>query len=204
MNPQTIVKEEYKADEIVLNSGLSEDRVLFTVYGQTPERSYEDRDVYFSAEYMDWESNFISHLKAEDAIKLGQLLVEHGTKALLANMYQHQRIHHSTLLTRYINEGRVDKIIMTVIDENPANHGEGYRTYLIKPIWKDGKVPEFQEDFEFEQIIYWSPFEDEYTEQLSEWLVPIEFVGYDRAAEVEAFNKSVEEFSGDGNFKVVE
>jgi hypothetical protein len=203
--PQTVVKDPYNPEVIILNSGVSGHPIAFTVHGQTPDRTYEDRDVYFAIDeqvmasiYADKairpDFNFYSHLRAEDAIQLGQALVAHGTRALMANMIQHQHIHHENNLKRFISEDRVEKIVFTMINDRPANHGDGWKVYSVKPVWNDGKAPEFQEDFEFETIVYWSPFEDEFKQQTGYWEVPIEFVGYDHEKEVAAFNKMVEEY----------
>lgn len=54
--------------------------------------------------------------------------------------------------------------------------------------------PMYDEDFSFETIIHWSPFEDDYKQQLSYWGGDkVEFKGYDREAELEAFHKNMNE-----------
>jgi hypothetical protein len=84
---------------------------------------------------------------------------------------------------------------MTMVDEHPANHGAGFRTYLVKPQWKPKKAPKYQEDFQFETIIYWSPFPKEYERQLKHWGNHVEFVGYDHDAEVAEFHRMCAEMS---------
>jgi hypothetical protein len=183
----TVVKKELKPTKLNLKGGLSDENVTFEVYGMNVERSFEDREVYFEA--------FEGHtwLRAEDAIRLGQTLIEHGTNALMANMINHQLIHAYNTLKRFHSEERFENVTLTVVDENPANYGGSYRTYKVAPNWLEGKVPEFYEDFSFETIISWSPFEDEYKQQLEQWWNPI-IQGYDREAELEAFQKALDEF----------
>jgi len=156
---QTVVKTEYVGETLKFENSLSESIYEFEVHGLTPERSYEDRDVYFRFSESGW-------LRGEDAIALGQLLVKHGTNALMANMIQHQHIHHISNVTRWLKEGRIEKVHMKMVDENPVNYGRGFRTYLVIPLWKNGMAPKYQEDFSFETVIYWSPLEEDYKKQL--------------------------------------
>lgn len=195
--PQTIVKEQYSMEKLEFRAGLSDEIVAFQVYGTTPDHTYEDRDVYFDM------SVPYAHLRGEDAIALGQALIKHGTNALKANMYQHQHIHHMNTLKRFIADGLVEKLIFKVVDESPANYGKGCKTYVVKPVWAN-EPPEYNEDFEFETIVYWSPFEEEYNEQIGFWEVPIEFDGYDREQDIADFNKEVEEYEANAEVATAE
>jgi hypothetical protein len=187
--PQTVVKEQYVPEEVTFDRTWNDQPLKFTIHGMTPDRTYEDRDVYF-------ESNCTGmSMRAEDAITLGTKLIEHGRRAMLANMYQHQHIHHVNQLKRFIREERVEKLIFTVTDEHPANHGSGWRLHTVTPVWVEGKAPRYNEDFEFETIVYWSPFKKEFEHQLAEWKVPVEIANYDREQDVANFQKAVEEFS---------
>jgi hypothetical protein len=184
--PQTVIKEKYELETFEFETCLGERTMGFEIFGSLPDRTYEDRDVYFA---MGIES---VNIKAEDAIKLGQALISHGTRALMGNMVQHQHIHHINALKRFITKGHVEKIIMTQLDNEVPNFGPGHKLFSIKPIWKD-VAPEFQEDFEFETVYSPSPFEEEFKEQLAYWEVPVELVGYDREQDLADFQKMVEE-----------
>ena len=186
---QTVVKQKYVSEKLVLRAGLSEETISFEVYGQTTDRSYEDRSVFINF------SNGHGWLQGEDAIMLGQLLIKHGTNALMANMINHQLIHESQRLKKFIDEGRVNKVVMTVVDENPANYGEGFRTYHIQPEFKKGKVPDYHENFSFEHVIYWSPIDEEFKDQMDAYGGNVEFIGYDRQAELVAFDRFVAEMN---------
>lgn len=182
---QTVVKEEYGPELIVVNVDPLADEpsgTTFFIFGQTTDRSYEDRDVYFEFPEKGW-------LRGEDAITIGQALIAHGTKALMANMINHQAVHRRHQFEEFIREGRIDKVIMTVVDEHPANYGSGFKTFLVKPTWHEGKAPEYEPEFEFEVVVYWSPFEDSFKEQIEYWGGDkVQLVGYDREKEVADFN----------------
>jgi hypothetical protein len=185
--PQTITREKYEREVLTFERPLFGEKVDFHIQATIPSRTYEDRDVYFAINQSG------TSLRAEDAIKLGQALIENGTRSMLANMYQHQHIHHESSLQRYISEDRVEKVIFTLIDEEVANCAPDWKIYSIKPVWVEGMTPEYSEDFEFESIINWSPLEDEFQQQTGYWKVPVEIVGYDREAEVEKWNEWVKQ-----------
>lgn len=193
---QTVVKEKYGPQRLEYLSGLSENKVAFTVYGQTVERSYEDRTVFFCMAVSDDERDraVLSYLNAEDAIELGQALIEHGRKAMLANMINHQHTHHVDQFKRYRDEGRIDEVILTVIDDNPPNYGEGYKMFSVVPIFKPGMTPEYNEGFSYETVIYFSPFEKEYKKQLEFFGENVRFQGYNREKEVNSFYNREEDF----------
>lgn len=185
--PQTVVKVPFTPDLLIFGSGVSQQPVDFRIKALTPERSYEDRDVFISSENLD----FNIWLRGEDAITLGQLLIEHGQKALLANMIQHQHIHHINILKRYISEDRVEKLIYEVIDDSVPNYGRGWRLHNLYPIWKEGKAPEYDEDFSFETAIYWSPFDNEFNDQKKIFGVPSEILNYDREQDLKEFEEEM-------------
>jgi len=186
---ETILKEEYKEDIFRSSEDLLGNQLEIEIKGLTVDRSFEDRDVYIRIDNLDpiW-------LRGEEAIELGQMLIKHGTNALKANMLNHQHIHMVRRLDTYLKENRIEKVVMTVIDEHPANYGPGFKAYQVKPVWIKGMEPMYDEDFSFETIIYWSPFEDDYKQQLSYWGGDkVKFIGYDREAELEAFHKNMNE-----------
>lgn len=194
---QTIVHEVYESETLTFRNSLFEKDYVFEVCGQTVDRSYEDRSVYF-----DFTEGQRGWLDGEQAIALGQALIKHGTKALMANMINHQAIHQMNLLRKYIRERRVSKLIMEMVDDHPVNYGGGFHTFLIKPVWKkrflgSSKAPEYNEDFCMETVIYWSPIAEEFKDQLKRWGCPIEFVNYNHSKTIAEFQVLVESYSGE-------
>jgi len=201
-------------------------KIQFEIRGQTGERSYEDRSVYLRVgtntpepeepsevtiladgevvcdepqpTCRHLEPNFTMWLNGEDAIELGMKFIEHGKFALEANMINHQAIHTYNRFRRYLEEERVEEVQFKVIDNDPPNHGDGFRLYQITPVWFEGMEPEYDADFIFEKVIYWSPFEAEYADQLDAYTrgTSYSFEGYDRERELRAFNESVRLMSG--------
>jgi len=189
---QTVMKKQMEGETLVYPySSLSPENgnVTFNIQGQTGERSYEDREVYLNI------NDITMWLRGENAIQLGQKLIDHGTFALTSNRINHQHIHQMNQYKRYLSEGIVEGVELVVVDENPVNYGAGFRTYRITPSWIEGKEPEYNEDFSFETVIYWSPFEDEYHDQLDYYTEGLSYsiLGYDRLAEVNAFKDVMEE-----------
>jgi len=181
---QTIVKEKYQSEEFEAVTRLDGEPSKFEVNGQTVEMSYEDRNVYYN-----FNESPEGWLDGEKAIELGTLLIEQGKKALLANMINHQLIHCISIYESYCKEDRVKQVILEMIDDTPVNYGKGFKTFLITPIWKQNKAPEYNEEFCFEDVIYFSPFEDEFENQINKFIVPVLFINYDHKKEVQKFNE---------------
>ncbi|KFZ25611.1 MAG: hypothetical protein KQ78_02185 [Candidatus Izimaplasma bacterium HR2] len=207
---QTVVKKEEKTEKLVYQySSLDDNNVVeFTIQGQTCERSFEDRSVYFAMKSGNTDPisegsvgpaqvDFSMWLQGEDAIAFGVKLIEHGKFALESNMINHQLIHMGNNFRRYLTEERIEEVCFEVIDDAPNNYGGGYRTYSITPIWNEGMAPEYDENFFFEKVIHWSPFEEEYQNQLDYYTngCSYSFVGYDHDEEVRKFNEEVQNFS---------
>lgn len=197
---ETVLKEKLDGEKVVIYNSLHERTSQIEVTAQGVDRSFEDRDVYFS---IDAESSSIKGLglaqghniytewlRAEQAIELGQALIRQGNLAFKENMLNHQLFRMKEALKEFISDGIVEYVRLTVVDENPVNYGSGSRKYLVEPIWIDGKEPEFREDFCFEQVIYFSPFDSEFKEQLEQF-GEVQFVGYDRESEVRKFEEAV-------------
>lgn len=200
--PQTIFDKQEKMevfevmDEMVVSG--PDVPIRFEIQGQSGERSYEDRSVYFNM--MRGEEHLLTTwINGENAIELGMMLINAGKFALEANMINHQAIHQNNAYQRYLEEGRIEEVFFFMVDENPANYGSGFRTYLIKPRWVEGKAPQFDKDFQFEKVIYWSPFAQEYADQLDYYTkgLPYTFDGYDREEEVAIFEQQCAEMSGE-------
>lgn len=209
---QTIVKTPEVTEVLTFpNSSLEDHNVTeITIQGQSGGPSYEDRSVFLSmksgnttpereSDLTIGGGDLTMWLQGEHAIELGIKLIEHGKYALESNMIGHQHIHHKTQYLKFLEEGRVEEIEFKVIDNNPPNFGDGFRAYAITPLWVEGMEPEYQEDFWFETVIYWSPFEDEYADQLDHWTQGLSYsmIGYDREAELRSFNESIRLMSGD-------
>jgi len=160
---ETVVKQEEKEVKIIspYPSSLYLDKeITFTIKGLIPEKSIEDRDVFISIQVtniLKKESmcnNF--WLRGEKAIELGQALIQEGLFALNTNRIQFQALNRVQKLKKFINEDRILKIKVKEIDSNPANCGNNFSVFNIKPIWKTGQKPEFEEDFNFDYVLHYS------------------------------------------------
>ena len=208
MRPETIMREEIHEEFIKVAYPYSmedENTIEFGVLGQTPERTYEDRNVMFTIKTDIVDTTGVHRksidaqmwLNAEDAITLGNRLIAHGNYAMKANMYQHQLIHQKNSLERYVAEGVVDGIIFTLVDRDPLNYGGGFYEFNIKPLFKSGSIPKYDSDFNFNEVIYFSMFSDDFDKQIDQYTggkVGFSFVGYNRDAEVDKFNKQLEQW----------
>ncbi len=183
---ETVLKVEYEQEKFVSSKDILDNGLEIVMEGQTVDRSMEDRDVYLMINNRDtvW-------LRGEEAIELGMMLIKHGNRALTANMLNHQHIHMYRRLKDYLREERIETVIMEMVDEKPANHGSGFRTYSVTPTWIKGMEPMYDEKFNFETVIYWSPFERDFKEQLEKWGGDKVIIkGYNREEELERFNNS--------------
>jgi len=215
---ETVTKKKERSDILEYKfSSLDDDgsaKLRFEIRGQTGERSYEDRSVYLSVTTIpevvgehEGQPVSVSHsqpdfnmwLNGEDAIDLGMKFIEHGKFALEANMVNHQAVHAFRQFQRYLEEERIEEVQFLLLDENPPNYGEGYRLYEIVPVWKQGQAPQYNEDFTFEKVIYWSPFEEEFHDQIDMYTLGTSYhiEGYDREVEVRKFDEGVRLMSGD-------
>jgi len=178
--------------EIPYPSCLSDDsKLTFEIKGLNHERSYEDRDVFLNIKGDDGNINITTWIRGESAIDLGLKLIEHGKFALESNMINHQLIHKVREFKKYLEEDRVEEVEFKLIDSSPVNYGDGFKKFKITPYWIEGKQPEYADDFSFEHIIYWSPFEDKYADQLDYYThgCSYSFIGYDRELEVKRFDE---------------
>lgn len=204
---QTVFNKSIKEEKFVYKNSLFNTKLEINIMGQGVERSYEDRSVYFDLKFTDDEDldgnkkdkikskecEFTTWINGEKAIELGQMLISHGLYSLESNMVNHQKIHHYNSLKSFLDEDRIEKIILTKKDENIKNYGNSFTLFNIKPVWKKNKAPKYQEDFEFEDIICFSSFEKEFKDQLKNFggINKVEFVNYDHNKEVIKFNKFV-------------
>lgn len=171
-------------------------RITFTVVGQTPERSLEDRSVYLNIKSeKNLEREISMWLQGEDAISFGLSLIKQGQFALEANMINHQKNHMENLLFRYIEENRVKLIVYNKIDEHPVNYGEGFHLYKVTPIFYKGKAPKYNEDFCYEDVYYFSPLKDEFSDQIKYYTKGVDYilVEYINDKKVNEFIKEVKE-----------
>jgi len=193
---QTVMNKSIDEEVFKYHNTLFDTSLKINIKGLPVERSYEDRSVYLNLTYNDKEKiEFTTWLNGEDAIKLGQILIKHGLYSLESNMINHQKIHHYNQLKSFFNEDRIDKIILTNIN-NVTTEYTGRYTFNIKPIWKKDKAPKYNEDFNFDDNIYFSPFEKEFKAQLKEFggINNIEFTNYNWENEVEKFKNFSKEY----------
>jgi hypothetical protein len=198
--PETIIRDAETTEELfkpVSSLSPEDEHIKIRVTGQTPERSYEDRSVFFEvyttpspAEPIKLNGT-VSWLQAEDAIELGQMLIRQGAFALKANMIQHQLIHMEQRLKQLLQEGRIEALEFTLVDSSPVNHGPGFKEFRLTPAWKLLRAPEFEKDFSFNKVIYFSPFPKEYAKQLEAYteFCKVKFSNYDHEETIKAFNK---------------
>ncbi len=190
---ETIAKEPEVITEITLPypSNLYDDKVTVKIIGQKGERSYEDRNVFLEFS-RDIDSSM--WVKGEDAIQLGAMLVKAGNFAMKANMYNHQLIHMSRDLDQFIKEGRVKKVLLIGVERNLDGYDSSHVLFKVVPQWRKGKAPQYQEDFEFERIISWSPFPKDFKKQKRRYFgkTPIKFISYDHDDTITRFNRLME------------
>lgn len=194
---QTIFEKDNKEDSFKYKNSLFDTTLDIKICGLKVERSYEDRSVYFNLKFNSNKSDekdleFTTWINGEKAIELGQLLISHGIYSLESNMINHQKIHHYNQLKQFLNDEIVDKTILKMIKDLD----NGNYLFNIKPIWKKNKKPKYQEDFNFDDIIYISPFEKEFKEQMESFggIDNIKFVNYSWEKTVQKFNEFSKKF----------
>lgn len=200
---KTILDDKKEEETFSTSNNLFDDNIKITVYPSGVERSYEDRSVYINISKNKNDISFF--LNGEEAIKVGQLLIKNGLLSLEDNMYNHQKIHAYNNLKEFIDQNIIDKVYVTLLNPAPVNYGDGFYMFNIKPKWKKGKEPEYQEDFNFNDVIYFSPFEDEFNQQLERLggKDKVEFINYDREKEVEEFNNKVKQMENENNLSTM-
>lgn len=203
---QTIMNEEMPEEEFIYNDSLFNTKLSIKMKGNGVERSYEDRSVYLNLNFSDENKDsklkhkevvdLTTWINGEDAIRLGQMLIKHGVYSLESNMVNHQKIHHYNQLDRFLREDRIEKVVITKTSPEAEGYGSGFMIFDIKPVWKEGKAPEYQEDFEFNDVIYFSPFEEEFKKQLEEFggIENVEFVNYSWEEEEKKFQELLKQY----------
>jgi hypothetical protein len=215
---ETVIKDQERSDILEYKFSSLDDegspKLQFEIRGQTGERSYEDRSVYLKVSTtprvvgeLEGQPVSVSHsepdfnmwLNGEDAIELGLKLIEHGNFAMKSNMITHQAIHTFRQFQGYLDAEIVEEVQFELLDENPPNHGDGFRLYRVTPVWKPHMAPQYNEDFSFEKVIYWSPIEEDYHDMIDLYTQGCAYSieGYNREAEVRRFEESVRLMSGD-------
>ncbi|MHA1766137.1 MAG: hypothetical protein ACTSVK_07730 [Promethearchaeota archaeon] len=156
---------------------------------QHPERSYEDRNVYVEMKRISKkkesnsnaslvEMNTSFWLNGELAIELGNKFVEAGNRALGNNRLQAYETIQLLAARNEAKEGKFIKVIIErVSDEMPIGYGAGFYYFNLTYIAEDDLDTRRIKDF----VIYWSPFENEYKEQLKNMHqgLPVENFGWD-------------------------
>ena len=194
---KTVMDKKSVQEDVIMKYPYSmedQETITFSIQGQTIDRSYEDRSVFFQIKTSDTKPihkqiNAAMWLDGEDAIELGLKLINHGKYALEANMINHQLIHQKQKLSKFINDGIVENIIFKLIEKSPNNYGYGFHKFLITPIFSN--PPKYEEDFCFEQVIYFSMIKKDFKNQIKYMIgkTSYSFENYDYKKEVEAFNK---------------
>ena len=185
--------EEEVSETLDYEGGPCGERLSLEIKGLTPERSYEDRDVFLNFLEEDTEDRRVRSsslwLRGEDAIELGIKLIQHGNRALSFN--RQQLFHYMGIqrFQRYVNENRVSKVTLTCLDRNCLNYGSGFFLFRIEPTWKENRAPEYGEDFSLDSVINFSPFEEEFKEQIAFFKCPVYFENYSHEDEVALFKK---------------
>lgn len=174
---ETVFRKKEKTDVFENFESLSGRDIKMEILGQTSERSFEDRTVYIHITYDD--QDITTWINGEKAIELGQMLIEHGKFALEANMVNHQKIHMATTLKRFINDGIVKFIHLKMVDENPVNYGKGFHEFSIIPQFYDGKEPKYQENFNYNDVLYFSNILEDEFEKTCEIFGDIIFHNYE-------------------------
>jgi len=204
---KTIMNEDIAEEEFVSQNSLFDTTLSVKMKGCGVDRSYEDRSVYFNLIFTDQtesKGNYVQKEKVdlttwingEDAVKLGQMLIKHGLYSLESNMVNHQRIHHYTQLETFLREDRIEKVVITKTSDDVEGYGSGFMVFDIKPVWKESKAPKYQEDFEFNDVLYFSPFEKEFKVQLKEFggIKNVEFVNYNWEEEEKKFQEFAKQY----------
>lgn len=188
---KTVFDKKKQEKTFYTKDNLLEDEIRISAFPSGVERSYEDRSVHVTVDKNGNSMDFF--LNGEEAIELGQLFISQGAMALEDNMINHQKIHHYSQLDKFLREDRIEKVILTFKKKDTKNFGDGFYLFNIKPVWKEGKAPEYQEDFNFDDVIHFSPFEEEYKEHLKRFggEDKVEFVDYDHQKEMDKFQEEI-------------
>ena len=197
---KTVMKEALKEATLTVSYPYSledKEKITFSVLGQIPGRTLEDRSVYFTAKAKD--TNLTMWLDGEDSIALGLALIEHGNFALKANMYQHQLTHNYNKLRSFISDGLISKVVFKCISRSVPNHGSGYYLFTITPEFIVGRTPKYFDNFMFEDVIHWSPFPSTFDSAMESIVgdVGYEFIDYDVDEERAAFEDRCVDFKED-------
>lgn len=199
---QVLDEVRYEPEEMITFTSSAVDdfekshQLKIDILAQTPERSYEDRNVYLEIEVgqPDEESlpdkkNSVKHktaqastwINGEAAVELGLLLIEAGNKALGFNRLHAYEIIELLAAKSEISKGKFSKIsIIRNSTEEPANYGPGF--YYFDFIYHPAKgVASYEGRHIKDVVVYWSPTKKDYKKQLNVYAgdLPVEFVGWD-------------------------
>lgn len=168
-------------------SSLMDDKLIVNMLAQTPERAYNDRDVYLKISLKNEDGSVEAYkpmttwIKGEEAIELGLMLAEAGNKSLEYNRCQVYETIEILAARSGMSKGIFDKVTITrKSDEQPNNYGAGYYYFDFVYHSKTNKEEPWTTRMINDVVIYWSPFEDEYKKQLKNYVenLPYELVGW--------------------------
>ena len=194
-------KWTFKSKESLLDNILN----VITI-GQNVERSYEDREVFTeiwlehtkenpSVTHGGVDNKITTWLRGEDAIKLGQQFINSGNEALENNRNNAYEIIQLLGAKEDINRGKYSRLIITKkLNIRPPNHGEGFYYYDLLYVSNNDMSSRLIEDV----VIYWSPFEDEFNEQLKHYSngLAVDKIGWSFKQIKDDFDKAYKEQFG--------
>ena len=158
---QTINDKEFNNEELFMNNAIDgKNNYYFSIQNELNSTCF-DRKVLLSTGYKNQfnaiDENTLNSfvINAEDAIKLGQKLIESGTKSLLNLMYDNNLYRLLNSLREEIKLGYIPKVIFKAKYNKPINFTEEYYVFTIKAVYKN--LPELssknREEFSFDMII---------------------------------------------------
>lgn len=168
-------------------------QLKINILAQTPERSYEDRDVFLEIEVGPQNeplpgdkisgkgTQASTWINGESAIELGTLLIEAGNKSLGFNRLHAYEVIELLAAKSEISKGKFSKVsIIRKGTERPSNYGPGF--YYFDFIYHPAKgVAKYEGRHIKDVVVYWSPTKKDYNKQLKVYTsdLPVEFIGWD-------------------------
>lgn len=143
------------------SENLLSDKLRVEMIGQNVERSYNDRDVYIKIELSMTEIQ--TWIKGEEAIQLGEQLIQAGNDALEFNRKNAYEIIEILAALNGVKNGKYSRLIITKkSNERPFNYGPGFYYYDLLYVSNNSEESRLIKDV----VIYWSPFVDEFDKQM--------------------------------------
>lgn len=125
----------------------------------TTDVKTEERVIGFKANTNDFT------FTAEQAVNIDRALTDLILEANQYNIDQNPIIVTKDTIRKFIEDGRIEKIIFEYLCDDPKN--ENYKKFKIQPIWKQLREPSDGKGYYFIDYLCLSPFEVELRKQLS-------------------------------------